>query len=1242
MSFDSSRFTFNPRRNFLGVVMEQGRVQLDSDWNEWQAEFTRRIQAGTLDILGPSAYPINITPNAFAITASSGGSGGNVITIGAGRYYVDGLLAENHGPSASEAWDPALAELSGAPYVQPFSNVTVNYLQQPYLPNAPAITGNGPYLVYLDVWEREVTYLEDEWLIDKAVNVDTTGRMQVIWQVKLLDISSLGSGVTCATDVPSFDTLTAPSAARLTNGVYPNTPSGPCCLAANTGYTGLENQLYRVEIHTGGANPTFKWSRDNASVGTNVTGITTVVVSGTSVSQITVASMGRDSVLGFSNGDWIEITDDDQELAGLAGELHQIMATPAPGLTLTLDSEIALSFSPSDPTRHTRITRWDQKGIVQQVSGSTTTAYFDVDTSGATGIPVPTAAATQVVLENGITVSFSLDPAGGPYYPGDFWTFAARTADGSIQPLSDAPPSGIHHHYARLSVVTFPSTSSDCRVPWPPTITSGGSCCCTVNVRPSDLNANNSLQNIVDQFKNQLTTTEICLAQGTYFLNAPLRLTSAHTNIIIKACQAGTAILQAQQGRESQFYDGMIVLDGVTNITLNGLDFSLPIATFAPTTFAGIAVTALDPDIAAVAQNLAVSIGVRPVNANSVTIENCIFDLTNLGNNLPSENSYPFGAGIFASGDCAGLQVEDNHFEGSGDFQTGFLLAPSVAFTTPTLTYYPGGGFVTDFPTKEGFLTEQQFAAEPAAKPATAAKAAPKPAMVEEKAATEAKAGTNAELQTYKAGSSIINKYQNILNEGTSTPNLAGAGGSVLPALLSQAVFEGNTFSGLTVAVLILGQSEAIDFLSNQVSDCTAGFWMIAPTQTQILLFDEENLTPLGSLIAMSYPLPQGDASTLVTVPPSPDSVFVYPGANDDVDSLGDTWIPDSSTSSTFTLGGTSYVSRPIPPPAITEEGGATEPDPALYQTERYGNSFSYTFNGLPVGYYQVTLKFAEIFWQSAGIRIFDVSINGAQVLTNFDIFADAGGSDIADDQIFPNILPSSGGQIVVQFTGTSNGNDTNAKISAIELDPQWSGNPYLGDSKEGELASFFDQLAQLAQQGYAPLWIVNPTIAREVEIVSPSHLRIQDNEMQGLTAPALLLLGDDSDANENVSSLLMTGNRLNSNISVQDDGFGAGLKGARAGDATLGDLEAEFLDLFFFLFTVTIVQVGQCLVSSNIIGSSEFSLVLYDQAITAPQISVMSNLFNGYMSVDPPAYPASPGVAAPAAVRGLLNTMVT
>ena len=95
MSFDKSRFTFDPWNDYCGVVMQQGRVQLDSDWNEWLAELSRRIQAGTLDTLGRAVYPAT-TPFAFHIQASNSG-GTNSISIGPGRMYVDGLLAENHG-----------------------------------------------------------------------------------------------------------------------------------------------------------------------------------------------------------------------------------------------------------------------------------------------------------------------------------------------------------------------------------------------------------------------------------------------------------------------------------------------------------------------------------------------------------------------------------------------------------------------------------------------------------------------------------------------------------------------------------------------------------------------------------------------------------------------------------------------------------------------------------------------------------------------------------------------------------------------------------------------------------------------------------------------------------------------------------------------------------------------------------------------------------------------------------------
>src|SRR5580700_11378200 len=100
MSFDNSRFTFSPWNDYLGVVMQQGRVQLDSDWNELIAELTRRIQAGTMDILGLTGIP-STTPYAFRVTPTVDSSGGRHLSIGCGRIYVDGILAENHGLGSS-------------------------------------------------------------------------------------------------------------------------------------------------------------------------------------------------------------------------------------------------------------------------------------------------------------------------------------------------------------------------------------------------------------------------------------------------------------------------------------------------------------------------------------------------------------------------------------------------------------------------------------------------------------------------------------------------------------------------------------------------------------------------------------------------------------------------------------------------------------------------------------------------------------------------------------------------------------------------------------------------------------------------------------------------------------------------------------------------------------------------------------------------------------------------------------
>ena len=157
-----SRFTFDAWNDFLGVLMQQGRVQLDADWNELVSQMVRRLQAGTLDTFGPAVVPRD-DAGRVPIDAAGG-----ALTIGVGRMYVDGLLAENHG-----AGDRGLGP---APRRAASGRDRVDYTAQPYYPEAPALPGGGPHLVYLDVWQREVTHLQQPDLVEKAVGVDTTGR----------------------------------------------------------------------------------------------------------------------------------------------------------------------------------------------------------------------------------------------------------------------------------------------------------------------------------------------------------------------------------------------------------------------------------------------------------------------------------------------------------------------------------------------------------------------------------------------------------------------------------------------------------------------------------------------------------------------------------------------------------------------------------------------------------------------------------------------------------------------------------------------------------------------------------------------------------------------------------------------------------------------------------------------------------------------------------------------------------
>jgi len=507
MAGDYTRYTFDPVKGFSGVLKQQGRVSLDSEANEFEEILDRRDRAEMYDTVGQAVYPLT-TPNAFKIAVGAGGK----LTIGQGRLYVDGIQAECFG----DMTDPANADFDDPP--SPHMNNLVGksplfYDQQPFFYTAPPFpalspTAGATNVVYLDVWQREVTVFEDYALREIALNgPDTDTRMQTAWQVKVMD----GTGaLTCTTPLAAWDTLIAPSTARLTAVATPAPPAaGPCIISPAGGYTGLENRLYRVEIHKAGTvdgavKAQFKWSRDNASLAARILSTQKITLTDWIV---TVGSTGRDSWMRFEFGDHVEVLDDNVEFAmresGTGGIMAKITSVNHATGEIHVDQD--LTTFPIVAGRHPRIRRWDIASAVEPFVRNT-----------SNGVPI--------ALENGITITFGQAPT-DTLHAGDFWVFAARTADGTIDTLNKQPPRNVLHHYAKLALVTSgptPTVTADCRIPWPPPPGTGppGTTregCCTVVVHPGE-----SIQAAIDSLS--AAGGCVCLKAGTHPIAAPLTI----------------------------------------------------------------------------------------------------------------------------------------------------------------------------------------------------------------------------------------------------------------------------------------------------------------------------------------------------------------------------------------------------------------------------------------------------------------------------------------------------------------------------------------------------------------------------------------------------------------------------------------------------------------------------------------------------------------------------------------------
>jgi uncharacterized protein DUF6519 len=500
MKGDFSRPSVGGQNHYVGVLHQQGRVWLDSDWNADTLQRLGLLQREATDVIGVCGVPdpgsaFRISPNPSPTAAPddfliAGGPGA------AGRCYVHGVQCQ--------------------------LDASTSYLSQPDLLDPPRIpmptaTADVNAVVYLEVWQRLVTYLEDEALREIALGgPDTATRLKTIAQVKVAIVpgSVAGPTITCE-NAGRF--LPATGDGRLTT-LQPqdSLPEDLCRLPDPALFTGRENHLYRVEIHDGGdviGSPAgltvrvrlaqdatagtstlvlatalgaaqaeavtrwgtltlvdddgrservvvasvstdrsvltldsplddafttarnaavlgvarFKWSRDNAAFAVRVSAVSS------DRRTLSVESLGRDKATALRQGDLVEISDDASDLGPARGHLTFLVADPDPDqFTVVVADALPGTFATGPGAgRHLVLRRWDGQGTAKSTFGETATPDLN--------------------LGDGVRIQFG----GSDLRAGDYWQFAARSTDGSVEALTDAPPAGIVRERCPLAIVRW-------------------------------------------------------------------------------------------------------------------------------------------------------------------------------------------------------------------------------------------------------------------------------------------------------------------------------------------------------------------------------------------------------------------------------------------------------------------------------------------------------------------------------------------------------------------------------------------------------------------------------------------------------------------------------------------------------------------------------------------------------------------------------------------------------------------
>lgn len=566
VAHDISRHLFRPGNHYTGLRMQQGRVALDSDFNEARMLDDEQRRLFVRDVIGPHGTPDSGFKIAGVHTDTYD------FDIKSGTFYLGGLRHE----------------IAGAPD-QTFLAQT-DWLQSnragadPALPTLPVLA-DGPRhdLVYLVGWEQGVTSVEDSEIREQAITATDTGfRIRRMHRVQVL-------ANTPADCTGAFDTLLDElrtgghtfdpanyellSAARISVTYHlPNAFFLDLCHpTALQGFSGAENETIRVQLI---APDRFLWSLDNASPLYRIEVIVTEV-------DITIkfkpTTLPRDAAHYPRVDQVLEILPWGAELANGEKIADHPIAPHIGGSVLArvltpydpIDNSFKVSVDvPGSATLAAMVAWYDELpdayffGRIWNPGDDAHTADFGVPFT--VGVPVP-------LQGTGFTVT--IDQAG---IVGDHWILSTRpetTHDVVPWNLANkAAPHGPRRFYSPLAVIHWSFDDSDvlqvdvhdCRRTFRPLTRIRG--CCTVTVGDNDTSFGDftSINDAIAAIPLD-EAGKICILPGTYKERI---LLDNRDNLTIEGCGARTKILTPD---DNDTWHGLVNLASSDNITIRSL-----------------------------------------------------------------------------------------------------------------------------------------------------------------------------------------------------------------------------------------------------------------------------------------------------------------------------------------------------------------------------------------------------------------------------------------------------------------------------------------------------------------------------------------------------------------------------------------------------------------------------------------------------------------------------------------------